>query len=158
VPNTAQVHTISIPAALSRAIFADEPITVVSNCLAELFDMPAYSSPVADAMNAIKIEDKPLRYLVDQANSVHNKLSTCSSTLLLCPLHSNSKGSNLLPLDLEPCNQSFLGVLLGVQKKIESTIPHVNQSIALSIHSLPGAPITLPATSKAVQKLNKCMK
>jgi hypothetical protein len=35
--------------------------------------MPAHPGPVANTMNAMEIEDKPLRYLIDQANSVHNE-------------------------------------------------------------------------------------
>ena len=35
--------------------------------------MPAHPGPMANTMNAMEIEDKPLRYLIDQANSVHNE-------------------------------------------------------------------------------------
>jgi hypothetical protein len=41
MPNTAQVETVSVPAALNRAIFTDQAITVVSNGVAELIQLRA---------------------------------------------------------------------------------------------------------------------
>jgi hypothetical protein len=41
--------------------------------LGQAQSMPAHPGPVANTMNAMEIEDKPLRYLIDQANSVHNE-------------------------------------------------------------------------------------
>jgi hypothetical protein len=68
----------------------------------------------------------------------HNEITRPSSARLPCPLHSNLNRSNRPSPDIEPCNQSFLGVLLGVQKKIEFNFIDINQFIALSIYSLPG--------------------
>jgi hypothetical protein len=41
--------------------------------LSQAQSMPAHPGPVANTMNAMEIEGKPLRYLIDQANSVHNE-------------------------------------------------------------------------------------
>ncbi len=40
MPNTAQVQTVSVPAALNRAIFTYEAISMVSNGVAEFFTYP----------------------------------------------------------------------------------------------------------------------
>ena len=39
MPNTAQIQTVSVSAALNRAIFNDQAITMVSNGVAELVQL-----------------------------------------------------------------------------------------------------------------------